>query len=405
MTKIKSAFLAGLLFSASSLAMAQERTTPVTIGVLTDMSGAYSQAVGPGSLIAAELAVADYGGKVRGLPIKILSADMLNKVDVTTSIAREWIETQNVDAIFDVPISSGTLAVNDIVKQHNKILFSAAGTTELSGKACNGHSVQWVWDNYAMAAALTNALMAEGGTKWFYLTADYTFGHDLEGMSSEIVKRDGGNVVKAIRLPMGTVDQSSAVLEVQGSDAQVIGLANGGTDTQNSIKQLNEFGIGVDSGHKVAAFVLSQADVHAAGLDSTQGLYVPMSFYWDMNEKTRAWSKRFMERSGGKPPSYQQAGVYSSVTHYLKALEKAPSTGGSDVIATMRSLPIEDDLFGKAELRIDGRVTFPMYLMQVKTTKESSGPWDYLKLVREVPSAQALRPLGDTGCKLAGASQ
>jgi branched-chain amino acid transport system substrate-binding protein len=394
----------GLLVLSAASAQGQERKTPIKIGVLSDMTGAYSQAVGPGSVIAAKMAVADFGGKVRNLPVEVVSADMLNKVDVTTSIAREWIETQNVDAIFDVPISSGTLAVNAIVKAHDRLLFSAAGTTELSGKECNGHSVQWVWDNYAMASALTSALMAEGGKKWFYLTADYTFGHDLEGMSADIVRRKGGTVLKSVRMPLGTVDQSSAVLEAQSAGAQVIGLANGGTDTQNSIKQMNEFGIGPDSGHKVAAFVLSQADVHAAGLRSTRGLYVPMPFYWAMNDKTQAWSKRFMELSGGKPPSYQQAGVYSSVSHYLKSLQQAASTGGKDVMAKMRELPIQDDLFGEGKLRADGRVTFPMYLFQVKSPQESKGAWDYLKLVRQVPAEEALRPLGSTGCSLAAAN-
>ncbi|MFP1646070.1 ABC transporter substrate-binding protein [Pontitalea aquivivens] len=404
MKSVKKAVLASFLMSVSSMALAQERTAPIRIGVLTDMSGAYSQAVGPGSVIAAQMAVEDFGGKVRGLPIEVLQADMQNKVDVTTSIAREWITSAGVDLILDVPISSGSLAVNDIAKDNDRLLFSAAGSTELSGTACNGHTLQWGWDNYAMAATLTNALMAEGGTKWFYLTADYTFGHDLERMSSEIVKANGGEVINAIRMPMGTVDQSSAVLEITSSPAEVIGLSNGGTDTQNSIKQLNEFGVGSKSGHAVAAFVLSQADVRAAGLDVTEGLYVPMSFYWDMNDETRAWSKRFMEKSGGKPPTYQQASVYSSVTHYLKALETAESTGGSDAIAAMRKLPIDDPLFGKAELRVDGRITAPMYLLQVKSAAESKGDWDFFHVVREVPPEQVLRPLEETGCSLVGKS-
>lgn len=400
MRLLKSSLMASLMLSVSSIAMAEDRTAPIRIGILTDMGGAYSQAVGPGSVIAAQMAIDDFGGTVRGLPIELLQADMQNKVDVTTSIAREWITTSGVDIIVDVPISSGSLAVNEIVKEHDRLLFSVAGTTELSGTACNGHSLQWSWDNYAMAAALTNALIDEGGTDWFYLTADYTFGHDLEEMSAEIVRANGAQVTNAIRMPMGTVDQSSAVLEVMASNANVIGLSNGGTDTQNSIKQLNEFGIGAQSGHKVAAFVLSQADVHASGLDVTEGLYVPMSFYWDMNDQTRAWSARFMEKSGGRPPSYQQAGVYSSVTHYLRALEQSPSTGGADTIATMRSIPIDDEVLGQAELRIDGRVTFPMYLLQVKSPSESTGDWDYFNLVREVPAEQALRPLSETGCSL-----
>lgn len=404
MRLIKSSLLASLLLSTSGMAMAEDRSAPIRIGILTDMGGAYSQAVGPGSVIAAQMAVEDFGGTVRGLPVEVLQADMQNKVDVTTSIAREWITDMGVDVIVDIPISSGSLAVNEIVKEHDRLLFSVAGTTELSGTACNGHTLQWSWDNYAMAAALTNALIAEGGTNWFYLTADYTFGHDLEGMSADIVRANGGEVVNAVRMPLGTVDQSAAVLEVMASNTNVIGLANGGTDTQNSIKQLNEFGIGAQSGHSVAAFVLSQADVHASGLDVTEGLYVPMSFYWDMNDQTRAWSKRFMEKSGGRPPSYQQAGVYSSVTHYLRALEQSPSSGGADTIATMRSIPIDDELFGKAELRVDGRVTFPMYLLQVKSPDESSGAWDYFRLIREVPADQALLPLGQSGCSLVGSN-
>ncbi len=401
-TKTLSAVAAGILLSVSGISAAEQRSAPIRIGVLTDMTGAYSQATGPGAVIAARMAVEDFGGKVRGLPIEVLQADMQNKVDVSTSIAREWISTKGVDVIIDVPISSGTLAVNKIVKENNRLLFSAAGTTELSGTECNGHSVQWVWDNYAMAAALTNALLAEGGKNWFFLTADYTFGHDLERMSSDVVKAKGGKVVKSIRMPMGTVDQSSAVLELNASDAKVVGLANGGTDTQNSIKQLNEFGIGAASGHRVAAFVLSAGDVNSLGLDVAKGLYAPMPFYWDLNDQTRAWSKRFSDKAG-RPPSYQQASVYSEITHYLKALDKAPSSGGADAIAAMRKLPIDDPLFGKAELRVDGRPTFPMYLMQVKAPKESKSQWDAFRVVSKVPADQVLRPLDKTGCSLVAA--
>ncbi len=380
---------------------AQDRTNPVRIGVLTDMSGAYKQAVGPGSIIAAKLAISDFGGTVRNLPIEVISADMLNKVDVSTSLALEWIDVQHVDAIVDVPLSSATLAVNTVVNQRDRILFSNAGTTDLSGKECNGHSVQWVWDNYAMAAALTNALMAEHGARWFYLTADYTFGQDLETTSSEIVRRNGGTVLGAIRMPLGTADQSSAVLTAASAKADVIGLANGGTDTQNSIKQLNEFGISNTTGYKVAAFVLGQGDIQASGLKLTQGLYVPMPFYWAMNDKTRAWSKRFMMLSGGVPPTYQQAGVYSEITHYLKALAVAKSAGGHDVLEKMREIPVHDDLFGDGTLRADGRVTFPMYLFQVKAPEESEGPFDFFKVVRTVAADQALRPLSATACALA----
>lgn len=402
MKLIKSALTAGFLLSVISIAVAQQRSAPIRIGVLTDMTGAYSQATGPGSVLAARMAVEDFGGKARGLPVEVMHADMQNKVDVTTAIAREWITTKGVDVIIDVPISSGTLAVNKIVKENNRLLFSAAGTTDLSGSECNGHSLQWGWDNYAMAAALTNALLSEGGKQWFYLTADYTFGHDLERMSSTIVQANGGKVAKAIRMPMGTVDQSAAVLELNASGAKVVGLANGGTDTQNSIKQLSEFGIGAATGHKVAAFVLSPGDVRSLGLDVAKGLYAPMSFYWDLNDQTRAWSKRFMEKAG-RPPTYQQATIYSEVTHYLKALEKAASTGGADVMVSMRKLPIDDKLFGKGELRVDGRTTFPMYLLQVKSPAESKGEWDAFRLVKKVPPEQILRPLDKTGCSLAAA--
>ncbi|TKT69792.1 ABC transporter substrate-binding protein [Aquamicrobium sp. LC103] len=392
--------LTAILMASTAQVAAEDRTAPIRIGVLTDMTGLYNQVVGEGSVIAVNMAIEDFGGKVRGLPIEVLSADTQNKVDVTTGVAREWIETQGVDLFIDVPISSGTLAVNKMVKDHDRLLFSNAGTGDLGGRECNGHSVQWNWDNYSMAAALTNALLAEGSKNWFYLTADYTFGHDLEGISANIVKESGGTVVKAIRMPLGAADQSAAALEVGGSDADVIGLANGGTDTQNSIKQLAEFGVSEASGKKIAAFVLSQNDIDGAGLDLAGGLYVPMPFYWDMNEATREWSKRFMERSGGRPPSYQQAGVYSSVTHYLKSLENASSSDGADVIATMRATPIDDKVLGKGELRADGRTTFPMYLFQVKTPEESTARWDYLKLIREVPAEQVLRAPGTSECSL-----
>ncbi|MBR9765526.1 MAG: ABC transporter substrate-binding protein [Rhodobacteraceae bacterium] len=390
-----------LLATAAAIpAVAEDRTAPIKIGVLTDMTGAYSNAVGPGSVIAAQMAINDFGGEVRGLPIELLSADMLNKVDVSTSIAREWVQSDGVDVIVDVPISSGSLAVNDIVAENDAILFSAAGSTELSGAACNGHTVQWIWDNYAMASALTKALVAEGDDKWFYITVDYTFGHDLERMSQAIVETEGGEVVGAVRQPWGTVDQSSAVFEVASSDAKVVGLANGGTDTVNSIKQLKEFGVGPESGKKIAAFVMGQADIKAVGLDQTEGLYVPMSFYWDLNDDTRAFSKRFMEQSNGVPPTYQQAGVYSEITHYLKALAEAPTTGGADVLKRMREMEIDDSLFGKGELRVDGRRTHPMYLLQVKSPEESIGEWDFLKVASEIPADQVVQPLAETGCDL-----
>lgn len=402
MKMIHNALVTAMLLAASGMSVAQQRTAPIRIGVLTDMTGIYSHSTGAGAVAAARLAVEDFGGKVRGLPIEILQADMQNKVDVSTAIAREWITTKGVDVIVDVPISSAALAVNKIVKEHNRLLFSVAGSTELSGAECNGHTLQWSWDNYAMSAALTNALIDEGGKNWFFMTADYTFGHDLERMSSEIVRARGGKVVKAIRMPMGTVDQSSAVMQLTSSDAKVVGLANGGADTQNSIKQLREFGIGAASGHRVAAYVLSPGDVSSLGLDVAKGLYAPMAFYWDLNDQTRAWSKRFAEKVG-RPPTYQQAGVYSEITHYLKALEKAASTGGADAIAAMRKLPIDDPLFGKGELRVDGRPTFPMYLFQVKAPAESKSQWDLFRLVRKVPAEQVLRPLNKTGCSLASA--
>lgn len=394
------ALMGASLLASAGLALAEQRTAPVRIGVLTDMTGAYNQVVGEGSVIAVNMAIEDFGGTVRGLPIEVLQADMLNKVDVTTGIAREWLETRGVDLLIDVPLSSATLAVNQMVRDHDRLMFSMAGTAELGGKECNGHGLQWIYDNYSSAAALTDALLSEGSDRWFYLTADYTFGHDLENNSARMVKARGGAVVGAIRMPFGASDQSAAALEVSGSDANVVGLANGGTDTQNSIKQLSEFGVNEASGKKIAAFLISQNDIDAAGLDLTAGLYVPMPFYWDLNDTTRAWSKRFMERSGGRPPSYQQAGTYSSVTHYLKSLAAAEGTGGAEVIAKMRELPIEDQIFKGAMLRKDGRTTLPMYLFQVKTPEESTGRWDYLRLVREVSSDVLLRAPGVSECAL-----
>lgn len=385
----------------SSFAFAQERrTTPVKVGVLSDLTGALSTTFVGGSELAARMAIEDFGGKINDLPIELLVADMQQKVDITMSISRQWLDTEGVDVIVDVPNSAAALAVNDLVREKDRIQFTIAGTTDITGKACNGHSIQWSYDNYSSAASLTKALVAEGRRNWFYLTADYAFGHNMEEISSSLLKKDGGTVTGAIRQPIGTTDQGSAIMQAAASAPDVIALANSGPDLQNSIKQLKEFGVTGADGPGVAAFVLQQDDIHAIGLERAAGLYVALPFVWNMSEEARKWSERFMEKSGGIPPNLRHATMYSQLLHYFKAMEQKPTTSGAEVFKTMTSIPSEDILFGKGELRPDGRHLNTVYLFQVKSPSESEGDWDYFKMVGEVSGQEAFRPMSEGGCPL-----
>src|SRR5579885_2385733 len=392
----------GCLVAAA--AQAQISDDVVKIGVLTDMSSLYADIGGKGSVVAAEMAVKDFGGKVAGKPIEVVSADHLNKPDVGANIARQWIDQDHVDAIVDVPTSSVALAVQDVTKEKDRVfLISGAASSDLTGKSCSPTGVHWTYDTYALAHGTGSALVKQGGDTWFFITADYAFGQALERDTTAAVQRNGGKVLGDVKAPLNTQDFSSFLLQAQSSKAKVIGLANAGGDTTNSIKQAAEFGI-VAGGQKLAALLLFINDVHALGLKTAQGLTFTESFYWDLNDGTRAWSKRFQEKVNNHAmPSMTQAGNYAAVLHYLKALEALGGNphDGAKVVAKMKELPTDDPLFGKGPLRADGRRLIPAYLFEVKKPEEAKYPWDYYKLVATIPAEDAARPLDASECPLA----
>ena len=381
-------------------ASAQWTGNMVKIGVLSDMSSLYADITGPGSVLAARMAVEDFGGKL-GVPVAIVSADHQNKPDVGSNIVRQWIDRDGVDVIVDVPTSSVALAVNEIVREKNKVfLVSGAAASDLTGPKCTPNTIHWTYDTWALAHGTGSAVVKAGGDTWFFLTADYAFGHALERDTSEVVKASGGKVLGAVRHPLNTSDFSSFLLQAQASKAKIIGLANAGGDTINSIKQAAEFGV-VKGGQKLAGLLVFITDVHSLGLRTAQGLLLTESFYWDLNDQTRAWSKRFAAKHDGKMPSMVQAGVYAAVTHYLKALAQTKSDeDGKAIVDKMKALPTDDPLFGKGTIRVDGRKIHPTYLFEVKSPDQTKGSWDYYKLVHAIPAAEAFRPLDQGGCPL-----
>jgi branched-chain amino acid transport system substrate-binding protein len=389
----------GLTAGLSSHAKAQLSNDAVKIGVLNDQSGLYADFGGRGSVIAAQMAAEDFGGKVLGKPIQILSADHQNKPDVGSNIARQWFDQEGVDAIADLTTSSVALAVQEIGKQNGKVtLTSGAATSRLTGDACSPTGFHWAYDTVALANGTGKAVVEEGLKKWFFLTADYAFGYALEKDVSEVVKASGGEVVGAVRHPLNTSDFSSFLLQAQGSGAQVIGLANAGTDTTTSIKQAAEFGI-VAGGQNLAGLLLVLSDIHALGLETAQGLVLTTGFYWDLDDESRAWSQRYYERMQ-RMPNMIQAGVYSSVMHYLKAVQAAGSDEGKVVAAKMKELPIKDMFARNGKVREDGRLVHDMYLARVKTPAQSKKPWDYYEIVRTIPGDQAYLPLDRSPCPL-----
>jgi len=390
-----------VLALAAGSAVAQISGNVVKIGVLNDQSSLYADITGQGSVVAARMAVEDFGGKVAGVPVEVVFADHQNKPDVGTSLARQWLERDGVDVIVDVPTSSVALAVNEVVRQLNGVLLnSGAASADLTGKACSPNTVHWTYDTWALANGTGKAVVQSGGDTWFFLTSDYAFGHALERDVSNVVKASGGKVLGAVRHPLNSADFSSFLLQAQGSKAKIIGLANAGGDTINSIKQAAEFGIGT-GGQKLAGLLVFVTDVHALGLQAAQGLQLTEAFYWDLNDQTRAWSKRFAEKHGGKMPSMVQAGVYGAVLHYLKAVDQLKSDGdGKAVVAKMQEIPTNDPLFGQGTIRIDGRTIHPMYLFEVKAPHASTGPWDYYQLLHTIPAAEAFRPLDQGECPL-----
>ncbi|MGB3489107.1 MAG: ABC transporter substrate-binding protein [Xanthobacteraceae bacterium] len=401
-TKISALMLGtALALAASTGAFAGDKV--VKIGVLNDMSGLYADLAGPGSVIAAQMAVEDSGLTKKGWKIDVISADHQNKPDIGVNIARQWIDVDKVDVLADVPTSSVALAVSNLAHEKNSILLdSGAGSSDLTNKACSPNTIHWTYDTYTLAHGTGTALTKSGGNTWFFLTADYAFGAALERDTTAAVTAAGGKVVGAVKHPLNTADFSSFLLQAQASKAKVIGLANAGGDTVNAIKQAAEFGI-TSGGQKLASLLMFISDVHALGLQTAKGLNLTETFYWDLNDGTRAFSKRFQDRMKNHAmPTMVQAGVYSSLLHYFKALDSLGENphDGAKMVAKMKTMPTDDPVFGKGTIEPNGRVLHPAYLFEVKSPAESKGPWDYYKLVATIPANEAFTPLDKSTCPL-----
>jgi branched-chain amino acid transport system substrate-binding protein len=385
---------------AVAMTGAAHAQTSVKLGVLNDRSGVYSDLTGEGSVIAARMAVEDFKAAEKGIKVEVVAADHQNKPDIGASIARQWYDQDGVDVILDVPTSSVALAVNGLAREKNKILInSGGGTSDLTGAQCSPNTVHWTYDTWALANGTGGAMVKRGGDTWFFVTADYAFGHALERDTSALVTKAGGKVVGAVRHPFPGQDFASFLLQAQSSGAKVIGLANAGGDFTNTMKQAAEFGI-VQGGQSLAGLLVFITDVHSLGLQVAQGLVMTEAFYWDQNDQTRAWAKRFGERNGGKMPTMVHAGVYAGALHYLKAVEALKGKDTAKVMAKMKEMPTDDPLFGKGRIRQDGRKIHDMYLFEVKKPSESKGPWDLYKQLATIPADQAFRPLNEGGCPL-----
>jgi branched-chain amino acid transport system substrate-binding protein len=394
----------GLLACALSVwagqAAAQISDDVVKIGVLNDQSGVVADATGMGSVVAARLAAEEFGNTILGKPIVIVFADHQNKPDVGANIARQWLDQDHVDVIADVPNSAVALAVQAIARDKHRIaLFSSPGTTVLSNKACSPYGVQFTYDTYALAKGTAQTIVAQGQKTWFFIAADYAFGHQLQQDATTVIGANGGTVVGSATHPNSTSDLSSALLQAQASKAEVIGLANAGNDTILAIKQANEFGL-VAAGQHIAAMLMLLTDVHSLGLDQAQGIYLTTPFYWNLDDATRAWSDRFADRMGGRRPTFLQIGVYDAVRHYLRAIQAAGTDEPDAVMKQMRATKIDSAFSHGAYIRDDGRVIRDMYLAQVKTPAESKGPWDYYKIIRKIPGEEIVHPLSESTCEL-----
>jgi branched-chain amino acid transport system substrate-binding protein len=391
--------LPALVFSVP--AAAQVSDDVVKIGVLTDMSSLYADINGPGAVVATQMAVEDFGGTVLGKKIEVIQADVQNKADVAVSIAGRWFDNEKVDAIIGTGASSSSLATSGVAKEKKKVyLATDPASSDITGKACNAYTIHWVYDTIALANGTGSAVVKAGGKSWFFMTADYAFGHALERDVTSVVLGNGGQVVGSVRHPINTSDFSSFLLQAQGSKAQIIGLANAGGDTINSIKQGAEFGLAA-SGQKLAGLLVFISDIHTIGLKQAQGLNLTEAFYWDLNDETRAWSKRWGDRMNGRRPTMIQAGFYSAARQYLETIKAIGTDDADKVIAAMKAAPPSvDPLFGKGYIRKDGRKMHDMYLFEVKKPEESKGPWDYYKLVRTIPGEEAFRPMDKGGCPL-----
>ncbi len=387
--------------AVSSAAFAQYTDGVVKIGILSDMSSLYSDVGGPGSVAAAKLAVEDFGAAAKGIKVEIVSGDHQNKPDVGAGLASSWYDVDKVDVIVDVPNSGVALAVSEVTRQKNKVfLVSGAATSDLTGPKCNANTIHWTYDTWNLANGTGKAMVKTGGDTWFFLTADYAFGHALERDTSAVVEANGGKVLGKVRVPLNNSDFSSFLLQAQASKAKVIGLANAGGDTINSIKQAAEFGI-VKGGQSLAGLLVFASDIAALGLPTAQGLVLTETWYWDMTASNRAWTKRWQAQRPGKFPTMVQAGVYSAVIHYLKAVEALKADGdGKAVVAKMKEMPTDDPLFGKGVIRADGRKIHDAYLFEVKKPAESKYPGDFYKTRATIPGAEAFRPLKEGGCPL-----
>jgi branched-chain amino acid transport system substrate-binding protein len=396
------------LFLGAALALAPAagvyaQDKAIKIGVLTDNSGLYSDLGGPGSTVAAQMAVEDSGLAGKGWKIDVISADHQNKPDNATNIARQWIDVEKVDVLMDVLNSGVALAVNNVVKEKNSVMInSGAASSDLTNAQCTPNTVHWTYDTYMLAHSTGQALVKAGGDTWFFITADYAFGQALERDTAAVVTANGGKVLGDVKVPLNNADFSSFLLQAQASKAKIIGMANAGGDTTNTIKQAAEFGI-VKGGQKLAGLLLFLTDVHSLGLNVAQGLNLSSTFYWDMNDQTRAFSKRFSERTKNKAmPTMVQAGVYAGLLHYFKAIEALGGNphDGAKVVAKMKEIPTDDPLFGKGVIQPNGRALHPAYLFEVKKPGDSKGPWDYYKLIGTTPADQAFRPLAESACPL-----
>jgi branched-chain amino acid transport system substrate-binding protein len=376
----------------------------VKIGLIEDMSSIYADITGIGAVTAAKMAVEDFGGKVLGMPIDVVSADHQNKADIASATAREWFDNQHVDALMDVAASATALAAVDVAKTKNKIvILNGPGAARITNEACTPVSIHYTYDNYALAHGTGGAMVKAGYDTWFFITADYAFGHDLEGVTTNVIKASGGQVLGDVRVPINTADFSSALLQAQSSKAKVVGLANAGADTQNSIKQAAEFGI-VRGGQKMAGLLVFINDVNSLGLEVAQGMVLTTAFYWDRNDESRAWAQRYFARMN-RMPNMAQAGIYSATTHYLEAVAAAGTDATQPVMEKMRATPINDFFVKNGTIRDDGRMVHDMYLYEVKKPAESKGAWDYYKPAAEIPADQAFLPLAESKCPLVKKTQ
>ena len=398
MLGVYAAILAALAGPAANAAQEKISDGVVRIGVMNDLSGPYAYVGGPYSVYAAQMAIDDFGGKVLGKPIELLSIDHQNKPDIASNKAREWFDKDKVDILGEVAASATSLAAIKIAKEKNRIvLLSGPAATRITNEDCTPITAHWTYDTYALAAGTGRAVVKDGGDSWFFITVDYTFGHSLEKDTADVVKASGGKVLGSVRHPFPSTDFSSFLLQAQASGAKVIGLANGGTDTINAIKQASEFGI--TPKQRIAGLLISISEVHALGLKAAQGIYITEGFYWDLNSETRAWSKRFFEKMK-RMPNMIQAGIYSSITHYLKAVKAAGTDETKAVMAKMKAMPVNDMFAKNGKLREDGRMVHDMYLTQVKKPEESKYPWDYYHIRQTIPGDQAFIPLSKSTCPL-----